>query len=44
MSRTEIWLTGLGVVGAMAGALAAALFWLVVTQPLALAQILGGIR
>ena len=39
-----MWLTGLGVVGAMAGAVAFAILWLVVTQPLALAQILGGIR
>jgi hypothetical protein len=41
MRGTRIWLVGAAVVGAVAGMAALALFWLAVTEPVALAQALG---
>jgi hypothetical protein len=41
MTRTRIWLVGVAVVGAVAGVAALGLFWLVLTEPVALAQALG---
>jgi hypothetical protein len=44
MTRIDIWLAGFGVVGAVAGVLAAGLLWLVVAHPIAVVQALGGVR
>jgi hypothetical protein len=44
MTRTDIWLTGFAVVGAVAGVLAAGLLWLVLAHPIAVVQALSGIR
>lgn len=44
MTRSEMWLTGFAVVGAVAGVLAAGLLWLVLVHPIALVQALGGIQ
>jgi len=41
MTRTRIWLVGAAVIGAVAGMAALGLFWLVLTQPVAVARALG---
>lgn len=42
MTLGSKWLISVGVVGATAAVLAAALFWLMLTEPLATAQAFGG--
>ncbi len=41
MTRTQRWLTAVAVVGVTAGAAAAALLWMVVTRPVALAEVIS---
>jgi hypothetical protein len=43
VTRTRIWLTVVAFVGLTAGALAATLVWMVMTRPVALAQLIGTI-
>jgi hypothetical protein len=40
MTRTERWLAGLGTVGLLASLAAAWVFWVLLTQPVALARAL----
>jgi hypothetical protein len=40
MTRTNKWLIGIALVGAAAGAAALGLFWLVLTRPVAIAQMI----
>jgi hypothetical protein len=42
MTRYEYWLAWTAAVGTAAGLVAAALIWLVLTRPVALAQVLAG--
>jgi hypothetical protein len=42
MIAMRIWFVGIGVVGMAAGAAAAGLLWMLLTRPVALAQILSG--
>ena len=44
MTFRQRWLVGMAVVGTVAGAAAATLFWLVLTRPVALAAMLDGAR
>ena len=41
MTAMNKWLIGVGVVGTIAAAVGAGLFWLVLTRPVAVAQALG---
>ena len=41
MKRTQRWLLGVAMVGAAAGAVAASLFWLVLTRSVAMAEFFG---
>ena len=41
MKRTQRWLVGVAMVGAAAAAVAASLFWLVLTRPVAMAEFFG---
>ena len=44
-SRTaRRWLTAVAIAGLAAGAMAAGLLWMVLTRPVVLAQIVGGLR
>ena len=43
MATLDKWLTRLAIVGAAAGLIAGALFWLVLTRPVALAALLDRI-
>jgi hypothetical protein len=42
MIAMRMWFVGIGIVGMAAGAAAAGLLWMLVTRPVALAQILSG--
>lgn len=44
MTRTDKWLTAVAVFGMAAGALAAGLFWMVLTRPVALVEALGRLQ
>ena len=42
MASTRMWLIGIALVGMAASAAAAGLLWMVITRPVALAQLLSG--
>jgi hypothetical protein len=43
MTRYQLWLTGIALVGLTASAVAAGLCWLLLTRPIALAEYVHGI-
>jgi hypothetical protein len=44
MTYLDRWLMGLAMIGGVAGCAATVILWLIVTRPLALAQVMSSVR